>query len=374
MKILFCTNTFENSVNGPAKFAQQLLQLNDLCPSIELRVLTEDVSPGKTSRFVQAVDLSISGWTRPWGFIYRMFPYYRSCRDLYASFPYDLVVFNNAITGLWSSLRLRQPVIGMVNDDNSCTNSWRKFEFRREWWKWRIFYYFEKLACKLQTATLVNSQYLLNVLQTNYHLNPRNLHRVYKGVTVVPLKEIRPLLPKSPIRVLFVKTDFVRGGLPDLIAALERLSSYQFLLQVAGPREKNFPHITSMLQSSNIVLDLIGPASPWLVSALLHKSDLFIVPSRKEALGVANMEALLAGVPVISTHVGGIPEVLDHGNNGWLVPPSNPAQLATCIETVLRNPTETYRKQLRGRKFVMTNFTHTLSLKRFVRVLKAYHL
>lgn len=374
MKILFCTNTFENTVNGPAKFAQQLLLLNELAPTIELHILTEDTCPGKTNRFVHSLQLSIGKWNRPWGFIYRMFPYYRSCRKLYPSFQYDIVVFNNAITGIWSALRLKQPVIGMVNDDNNCSNSWTEFEFKYEWFKRRAFHYFEKLACKLQVATLVNSTYLLKLIQTKYHLQSDHLHVVYKGVTITPQKEIIPKTFQSPIQVLFIKTDYMRGGLPELIGALGLLNNYRFLLHIVGPEQKSFPLISSMVKSSNIEIEFTGTAKSELVSTLLHKSDLFIVPSRKEALGVANMEALLAGIPVISTHVGGIPEVLDCGNNGWLVPPSHPAKLADCIKTVLNNPHETYRKQVNGQNYIMANFAHTTSLERFASILKAYCL
>lgn len=372
MKILFCTNTFENTVNGPAKFAQQLLQLNERAPAVEIHILTEDVSPDKTTQFVHPLKLSIGKWARPWGFVYRMFPYHNSCRQLYSLFQYDLVVFNNAITGIWSALRLKQPVIGMVNDDNNCSNSWSEFEFNYEWMKRRVFYYFEKLACKLQGATLVNSTYLLELLQTKYNLKSAHLHLVYKGVAEIPQKEIIPKLLRSPIRILFVKTDYIRGGLPDLIAALELLNSYQFILQVVGPSQKSFSLISSMVKSFNSKLDFIGPATSTSVSELLQETDLFVVPSRKEALGVANMEALVAGIPVISTYVGGIPEVLDYGNNGWLVAPSSPNELANCIKIVLNNPQDTYNKQVIGREFVMTNFTHEKSMDRFVYVLKAY--
>jgi glycosyltransferase involved in cell wall biosynthesis len=372
MKILFCTNTFENTVNGPAKFAQQLLQLNECAPGIELHILTEDVSLEKTSEFVHVLKLSIGKFTRPWGFVYRMFPYYRSCKELYSSFHYDLVVFNNAITGIWSALCLQQPVIGMINDDNNCLNSWREFGFNYQWFKRRVFYYLEKVACKLQDATLVNSAYLLQLLQAKYNLQPDHIHLVYKGVQLATQKEIILKSLRSPIRILFIKTDYARGGLPDLIAALGLLNTYQFILQVVGPRQESFPMISNMVKTSNILLDFIGSAPPKLIAGLLQETDLFIVPSRKEALGVANMEALLAGVPVISTNVGGIPEVLDYGNNGWLVAPSSPNDLANCIKIVLSNPHETYRKQVNGRQFVRANFAHTKSMDGFVDVLKGY--
>lgn len=372
MKILFCTNTFSNTTNGPSKFAQHLLLLNEHFPAIELHILTEDVTYVESNQYVHPIKLSIGKWTRPWGFIYRMFPYYQSCGALYARFPFDLVVFSNAITGIWAALFLRQPVIGMVNDDTNCSNSWSEFEFKREWFKRRLFYYFEKLACKLQAATIVNSNYLFSLLQINYKLKSQHIHLVYKGIPISSQKEIISKSLQSPINVIFVKTDYLRGGLAELINALSSLNNYHFKLQIIGPNPKALPEIREIPKSSNLEIDFIGPATATTVSASLVASDLFIVPSRKEALGVANMEALLAGIPVITTNVGGIPEVLDHGKNGWLVPPNDSKALADCIQMVIKNPEAAYQKQVIGREFVIANFSIEKSLNRFVDVLKAY--
>lgn len=69
--------------------------------------------------------------------------------------------------------------------------------------------------------------------------------------------------------------------------------------------------------------------------------DVFVNPSRHEGLGLAVMEAQACGVPVVATRVGGIPELIDHGRTGLLVPPESPADLAAAIgrlwkETSLR--------------------------------------
>lgn len=63
--------------------------------------------------------------------------------------------------------------------------------------------------------------------------------------------------------------------------------------------------------------------------------DLFILPSRTEALGYVLLEAGLAKVPVIATRVGGIPEIIESGRNGILIPASSGKVLATAISNVL---------------------------------------
>lgn len=59
--------------------------------------------------------------------------------------------------------------------------------------------------------------------------------------------------------------------------------------------------------------------------------DLFIMPSRAEGLGSAALLAMAHGVPVIASRVGGLPEVIEERETGWLVPPGDPAALADAI-------------------------------------------
>jgi glycosyltransferase involved in cell wall biosynthesis len=59
--------------------------------------------------------------------------------------------------------------------------------------------------------------------------------------------------------------------------------------------------------------------------------DLFIMPSKSEAWGLAALEAMAYGVPVVASNVGGLAEMIEHGSGGWLVPPGDPQALAEAI-------------------------------------------
>jgi glycosyltransferase involved in cell wall biosynthesis len=66
--------------------------------------------------------------------------------------------------------------------------------------------------------------------------------------------------------------------------------------------------------------------------------DAFVLPSRGENLPVSILEAMALAVPVIASRVGGVPELLDNGRAGLLVPPEDPAALAEAITELVRNP------------------------------------
>lgn len=73
------------------------------------------------------------------------------------------------------------------------------------------------------------------------------------------------------------------------------------------------------------------------VPALLPAFDVFAMSSRHEGLSIALIEALAAGVPCVATDVGGVSEVVVHGESGLLVPPGDPDALATALSEVLGN-------------------------------------
>ncbi|HEX5472953.1 MAG TPA: glycosyltransferase family 4 protein [Lacipirellulaceae bacterium] len=93
------------------------------------------------------------------------------------------------------------------------------------------------------------------------------------------------------------------------------------------------------------------------VADLMQAIDVMCLPSRREPFGLVYVEAALAKKPVIACDAGGAPEVVVHGDTGLLVAPSEVAQLADAIFTLLDNRSAAVAMGERGREFALSRFT-----------------
>lgn len=93
-------------------------------------------------------------------------------------------------------------------------------------------------------------------------------------------------------------------------------------------------------EAARLGLANIVEFSGWLTDVweVLASADVFVLPSHSEALGVAALEAMASGVPVVASAVGGLRTLLDHERTGLLVPPGDPQALADALERALEDP------------------------------------
>ena len=84
-------------------------------------------------------------------------------------------------------------------------------------------------------------------------------------------------------------------------------------------------------------------------------SDVVIIPSLMEATSLAAMEAMSCGLPVLSSNVGGMPEIITNGKTGWLVEKENSSILANLIEEIVNNKFNILEMGLDAKDFVINN-------------------
>jgi glycosyltransferase involved in cell wall biosynthesis len=100
-----------------------------------------------------------------------------------------------------------------------------------------------------------------------------------------------------------------------------RLPALRLILAGEGPLRASLPSAQNLILPGH----LDDPAS------LLAALDVFVMPSRSEAWGLAALEAMAFGLPVIASNTGGLAEMIDPGETGWLVPAGDAAALAEAL-------------------------------------------
>jgi len=92
------------------------------------------------------------------------------------------------------------------------------------------------------------------------------------------------------------------------------------------------------------------------IGSILQSMDMLVVPSLREGLGLVVIEGMMAGIPVIATRVGGIPELIEDGING-ILSGANPMELAAAIRFLLSNPTKLGDLVNHAKERALTYFT-----------------
>jgi glycosyltransferase involved in cell wall biosynthesis len=132
-----------------------------------------------------------------------------------------------------------------------------------------------------------------------------------------------------------------KKGIDVLIQGFARIQKTQPLLRLVlagdGPLRAQFENLASSLGIAQRV-DFLGHQNRCQVVDLLRGCEIFVLASRSEPFGIVLLEAMACQKPIISTRVGGIPEIIKHKENGILIPPDNPAALAEALTVLLDDP------------------------------------
>jgi glycosyltransferase involved in cell wall biosynthesis len=262
------------------------------------------------------------------------------------------ILHGNSTHGMSRLADYAGPLIVQVNDYETATFPESVIALLREAgprkvlssaWRYRQ----ESRVLRRASLALCNSEYTAAIVGAHYRLTTDRVRVLHKAVDTSHFRRPDRLppdpAPDRPVggRLVFVGSDWKRKGLDVLIQALPRLASRlpDLSLAVIGP-ETSDPELLGAVRRAGVEgrVRLIGRAPRNILAQYLWHSDLFVLPSRREALGVAVLEGMAAGLPVVATSVGGIPEMVREGNEGKLVPADHVASLSQAIEEVLSDP------------------------------------
>ncbi len=120
-----------------------------------------------------------------------------------------------------------------------------------------------------------------------------------------------------------------------------------------GPERSDCERMARELEVSNKVIFLGKQES---LPPILASSDLFLIPSQSESFGLAALEAMSCGLPVVSTSVGGLPEVVNHNENGFIAEIGDVERMARYSIDLLTNEKKYKRFSDNARNSAVTNF------------------
>ncbi|HKN07444.1 MAG TPA: glycosyltransferase family 4 protein [Thermoplasmata archaeon] len=146
---------------------------------------------------------------------------------------------------------------------------------------------------------------------------------------------------------LFVGRVASNKGLPNLLEALARLdAAFRRPLVLMGRDWGERAHLEARARElgvSDLVRFLGHVESPAAYRGVIRRARALVLPSEWEAFGLVLLEAMAAGTPIVATAVGGVPDVLDGGRAGRLVPYGDTAALAEALRSVTTDASETER-------------------------------
>ena len=172
-----------------------------------------------------------------------------------------------------------------------------------------------------------------------------------------------PDAPKSDedlVRILFVGGDFVRKGGEVLLQAFAAVRDRCELHLLTGDYVGQSPGV-------RVHRDIV-PHSREL-QQLYAMADIFVLPTLADCSPIAAVEAMASGLPVVSSTIGGIPEIVRHGETGLLVPPGDVQSLAAALDTLVKDAPRRRAMGGSGRFLAKRNHDQATNVRRILDIM-----
>ena len=211
----------------------------------------------------------------------------------------------------------------------------------------RILFELERRAYQAAERVVAWTEWVADSLREDYDLPEEKILTLHPGAPLGALREIEAHAGAAvePLRAIFIGDDVERKGLPVLLEAVRRLDGEVELDVVTTAAVPEAPHCR--------VHNGIRTGTPKFVE-LLGRADVLVLPTWADAVPWVVIEAMAAGLAVVSTPVGAIPEMV--GDAGVIVPPGEPEALALQLAGLAGNPELCGARGMRARERAAERF------------------
>jgi glycosyltransferase involved in cell wall biosynthesis len=256
-------------------------------------------------------------------------------------------------------------------------NSNEKFMVSFNWFL-RIF---EEQMLERSNMIIAVSDFTRRELLQYYKVKEAKIRVIHNGVDINKFKpidekrKVKKELGFNPddIAILSVGRLYARKGLFTLIESIPTVVrkhwNAKFIISGKGQSnelKKLVKHAAELGVKDNIIFTGYFPDAK--LPKLYQAADIFAFSTFYENLPFAVLEALSSGLPTVTTNVGGIPEMIKNGKNGFLVNPSNAQELANKVLYYIEHPAVASEMSLLARKTIVERFDWRFTVEKVLRV------
>jgi glycosyltransferase involved in cell wall biosynthesis len=203
-------------------------------------------------------------------------------------------------------------------------------------------------ALRAAAGIVTWSQWAADSVIADYDVPAGLVHVIPPGVDVARFRPRPRRGADGPMRVLFVGGDFDRKGGHDLLEAVRRVH-LPIELDIVSPQGVAPSGLPARVHSD------VAANSEQMIE-LLRRADVFALPSRGDCTPLAVAEALSSGLPIVTTTVGALPELVVDGWNGLVVPAQDPQALAAALDRLASDAS--LRREMARRSRTMAEAEH----------------
>lgn len=254
-------------------------------------------------------------------------------------------------------------------------HGWAFSEGRRRPWRWFLAQV-ERLPAWLSTKIICVSEYDRQLALRYRVVSPEKLTVIPNGLEPEPF---RTPTEKRALRAQLGASDVVgivtmvgRLAPPKdfetLITAWEGLHAPGWQLWIVGEGPQR-SRLEELVRTKGLREQIVFLGERHDVPKILKASDIFVLTSRWEGMPLTIIEAMLAGLPVVATRVGGAPELIEENVTGILVPPKDPITLRRALSRLLSDGELRNRLGTMGQRRALERFT----VERMITQLKALY-
>jgi len=275
---------------------------------------------------------------------------------MHSEFPFDLIHAHVALpdgyAGLLLARELGKPLVVTIHGEDVYINARKDGGCRAA----------VKQVVRTADRVIFVSNRIKQVLESELCSTFENAISIHNGVSATKVYGGSAARTDTAKIIIIITVGYLieRKGHRYVLESMKQLvqkhPQLRYLIVGSGPMRSNLEALAEKMGLKKYV-NFLGNVPSEELPRLLGLSDIFVLPSWNEAFGIAYLEAMANGKPVIGCYGEGVEEFVTHGKTGLLVPPRDVGSLVQALDTLLSHREEAKAMGERARMVVQENFT-----------------